>query len=55
MQSVGIVRKVDRKGRLVLPKDICDRFDLQRGDSVEIFVDDHLIVLKKYEDASGEE
>ena len=50
MKSLGIVRKIDPVGRVVLPKELRRLFDLQDNeDAVEIFVDDDKIVLKKYE------
>ncbi|MBQ0125758.1 MAG: AbrB/MazE/SpoVT family DNA-binding domain-containing protein [Clostridiales bacterium] len=48
MKSTGIVRKIDELGRIVLPIEIRRNLDMERGDSVEIFVDDEKIVLKKY-------
>ena len=48
MRSIGIVRKVDHLGRIVLPKELRDMMNLRPHDGVEIFVDDNEIVLKKY-------
>jgi len=50
MKAVGIVRKVDRLGRIVLPKELRDKFDIdaEANDPVEIFVDGDYIMLKKY-------
>ena len=48
MKSTGIVRKVDNLGRIVLPAEIRQTFDLQLGDAIEIFTDDERIVLQKY-------
>jgi transcriptional pleiotropic regulator of transition state genes len=48
MKSIGIVRKVDHLGRIVLPKELRDMMNLRPHDGVEIFVDDNAIVLKKY-------
>lgn len=50
MKSTGIVRKVDELGRIVIPKEIRRSFNIQDDeDSLEIFVNDNTIVLKKYE------
>ena len=49
MKSTGIVRKIDELGRLVLPIEIRKQMDIKERDSVEIFVDDGKIILKKYE------
>ncbi|MBZ4655999.1 MAG: AbrB family transcriptional regulator, transcriptional pleiotropic regulator of transition state [Epulopiscium sp.] len=48
MKSIGIVRKIDPLGRIVLPKEIRKVYDIKEGDSLEIFVDKESIILKKY-------
>ena len=48
MKSTGIVRKIDELGRIVLPIEIRNTLDIKSKDSIEIFVDDDKIVLKKY-------
>jgi transcriptional pleiotropic regulator of transition state genes len=49
MKSIGIVRKVDFLGRVVLPKELRGTMDLPEGTPMEIFVDGEAIVLKKYQ------
>lgn len=50
MKSLGILRRVDELGRIVLPKELRDIFDINAGDSIEIYTDrDNTIVLKKYQ------
>ena len=49
MKSSGIVRKVDELGRVVLPIELRRTFDIAEKDSLEIYVDEDAIVLKKYE------
>ena len=52
MKSIGIVRQIDRVGRIVLPKELRRNFDLRDDEtSLEIFVEDDKIILKKYEPA----
>ncbi len=51
MKSTGIVRKVDELGRVVLPIELRRGLDIQEKDSLEIFVDDDKIILKKYQPA----
>jgi transcriptional pleiotropic regulator of transition state genes len=51
MKAIGIVRKVDELGRIVLPMELRRTFDIQKEDPLEIFVDDDVIILKKYEPA----
>ncbi len=50
MKSTGIVRKVDELGRIVLPIEIRKNMEIaNKGDAVEIFIDDDKIILKKYQ------
>lgn len=51
MKAIGIVRKVDELGRIVLPMELRRTFNIQKEDPLEIFVDEDTIVLKKYEPA----
>lgn len=49
MKATGIVRKVDELGRVVIPIELRNKFDIKVKDPIEIFVDSNTIVLKKYE------
>lgn len=49
MKATGIVRRVDELGRVVIPIELRNKFDIQVKDPIEIFVDGTSIVLKKYE------
>ncbi|UFJ43035.1 AbrB/MazE/SpoVT family DNA-binding domain-containing protein [Brevibacillus humidisoli] len=51
MKATGIVRRVDELGRVVLPKELRDVFNIEIRDSLEIYVQDDKIILKKYEPA----
>ena len=51
MKATGIVRKVDNLGRIVIPMEIRNTFNINVKDSLEIFVDDDQIILRKYEPA----
>ena len=48
MKAIGIVRKVDELGRIVLPKELRDLHGLFCGMPVEIYVDGDNIILHKY-------
>ena len=48
MKSTGIVRKIDELGRVVLPIELRRNLEIAEKDPVEIFVDEDMIVLKKY-------
>ena len=49
MKSTGIVRKLDELGRVVIPIELRNKFDISEKDPIEIYVDGTNIVLKKYE------
>lgn len=48
MKATGVVRRIDDLGRIVIPKEIRRNFKINEGDSIEIFVDNNGIILKKY-------
>lgn len=48
MKSTGIVRKVDELGRIVIPIELRRTLDIGIKDSLEIYVDNDQIILKKY-------
>lgn len=57
MKATGIVRKIDDLGRIVIPIEVRRNLDLKSrpkngvddGDSLEIYVEDDSVVLKKYQ------
>jgi transcriptional pleiotropic regulator of transition state genes len=49
MKSIGIVRRVDELGRIVLPSELRKTLNIEERDSLEIFTDDDKIILKKYQ------
>ena len=49
MKSTGIVRKVDELGRVVLPIELRRTLNISYKDSLEIFTDNNMVVLRKYE------
>ena len=49
MKAIGCVRKIDHLGRLVLPADLRKSMKIVDGeDSVEFFVENDSIIIKKY-------
>lgn len=49
MKSTGMVRPVDRMGRVVIPKEIRRHLKVENDkDSFEIFLDGDKIILKKF-------
>ena len=51
VKSTGIVRKVDELGRIVIPIELRRNLDIDERDSLEIYVEDDHIILKKYSPA----
>lgn len=49
MNNTGMIRRVDELGRLVIPIEIRNRFDIKEKDPMEIYVDEDSIIIKKYE------
>ncbi|MFW5895672.1 MAG: AbrB/MazE/SpoVT family DNA-binding domain-containing protein [archaeon] len=50
MKAVGIVRRIDDLGRVVIPKELRRTMEMGKGCPVEIFVeDDGKVILKKFE------
>lgn len=49
MQKLGIVRRVDDLGRIVIPKDLRKSVGIEEGQAMEFFLDkDKNLILKKY-------
>lgn len=48
MKATGIVRQLDKLGRIVLPKELRKVFNIENEDYLEIYVENDKIVLKKY-------
>ncbi len=51
MKSTGIIRDVDKMGRVVIPKEIRNQLKIASDDSLEIFMEGDSIILKKYKPA----
>ena len=49
MKSTGIIRRVDELGRVVIPMEIRNQFNIVEKDPIEIYVEGSCIVLKIYE------
>lgn len=49
MKSTGIVRKIDELGRIVLPIELRRTLNISDKDSLEIYVDNESVILKKFQ------
>lgn len=48
MKALGIVRKIDDLGRVVIPKEVRNSQEWKTGQSMEMFMDGDCLVLKPY-------
>ena len=51
MKFTGIVRKIDHLGRIVLPIELRRVLDIDKDSSLEIYVENDSILLRKYQPA----
>ncbi len=51
MKPAGFLCKIDKLGRIVVPKPLRTKFDLKIDDTIELFTDDESIILKKYRES----
>ena len=50
MKKTGVIRPVDRMGRVVIPKEIRNQLDVKNDvDSFEIYMEDGKVILQKYQ------
>jgi AbrB family looped-hinge helix DNA binding protein len=48
MKAIGVVRRVDELGRIVIPKEIRRNLGIGEGDPLEMYLDNGGLVLKPY-------
>lgn len=48
MKTTGITRKIDELGRIVIPKEIRKNLGIRDGETLEIYLDNDSIILKKF-------
>lgn len=48
MKPAGFILKIDQLGRIVIPKPLRKKYDLELGDSLELFNEADGILMKKY-------
>lgn len=51
MKHTGIVRPVDDLGRFVLPVEVRKTMEIGKKDSLEVYIEDDKIILKKYKNS----
>lgn len=53
MASIGVVRKLDALGRIVIPIEIRRALNIEESDAMEIFVDKEKLILRKFQTAQS--
>lgn len=53
MIETGMVRRLDDLGRLVIPKEIRKMYKMKEGDSIEIYIKDGNICIRKFDETSS--
>lgn len=48
MKSTGIVREIDKLGRIVLPVELRRTLEINTGDLIEFFTEGNAVILKKH-------
>lgn len=48
MKAIGMVRRVDDLGRIVIPKEVRRQLRLAEGTPMELFVEDNKVIFQKY-------
>lgn len=49
MKAIGIVRRIDDLGRVIIPKEIRRTMRLREGDPMEIYIHEGAVCFKKYD------
>lgn len=55
MKATGIVRKLDKLGRVVVPIELCRKLNICKGDAVEFYTDDYGLYIRKFDRAEDME
>ena len=48
MKTTGVIRRIDELGRIVIQKEIRKNLRIKNGESLEIYLENDSIILKKY-------
>lgn len=48
MRTMGIVRRIDELGRIVIPKEVRKRLRMDSGDLVDISIEEESVILSKF-------
>lgn len=53
MKSIGVTRKLDGLGRIVIPKEIRSKLRISDKEPMELFVEDEKMILQKFKSYDG--
>lgn len=53
MKDIGIIRRIDELGRIVIPKEMRKRLNMVEGESIAFYLEDDSLILKKFSDLEG--
>ena len=48
MKPAGFLCKIDKLGRIVIPKPLRNKYSLHTDDTIELFTEPDAIIIKKY-------
>lgn len=48
LKATGLTRQIDSLGRIVIPKDLREKYELTANDSLEMFTTEDGILIRKY-------
>lgn len=48
MKATGIIRRIDKLGRIVLAKELRDKYGWKEGTPLEVYTDNGRIILAEY-------
>jgi transcriptional pleiotropic regulator of transition state genes len=48
MKAVGMTRKVDGLGRVILPKELRNDLEIAAGELIELYVEENMLYVKRY-------
>ena len=48
MKSLGITRRIDDLGRVVIPKETRRSLGMENGDPLEFYIDGDKVIMRKY-------
>ena len=49
MKAIGVIRKMDDLGRIVIPKELRAYLDMNKKDPIAIYADRDSVILRKYQ------